>query len=227
MLRNRKGAEARDLKAFHFHWHMVRSWESNSRRMSDVEDWWGRDECGGQVQETLQAAESDQMNKAKPSGSKRQRLKGRRCDGGVSATFHFRVGFWAFDRFRFGPSSLQRLCKNGVKTNSQAKMHMWVLSGSSLSDLKMFLCKSTPSIKSGKGKEPEKMQRTDCGHIIQRPVTTGIVYDSLTDCYQPTISYLLQSGFWRNVTVGYPVCQQSKPLPPPFQNNPLNGFTCY
>lgn len=64
------------------------------------------------------------------------------------------------------------------------------------------------SVNSGKGK---KKQTTFCGHhrlVLQNPVTTGITSDSMTDCYQQTLSRLLPSGFWRNVTGGYPVCQR-------------------
>lgn len=52
-------------------------------RTSDVEDKRSRSERGGQVQQTLQAADSDQMNnllrpnKEKPSGSTRPQLRGR------------------------------------------------------------------------------------------------------------------------------------------------------
>lgn len=52
---------------------------SDSKRMSYVQGGWSRNESAGQVQETLQAAGSDQMNnllslnKAKPSGSAAER----------------------------------------------------------------------------------------------------------------------------------------------------------
>lgn len=32
----------------------------------------------------------------------------------------------------------------------------------------------------------------------------------MIDCYQETILWLLSSGFWQNVTGGYPVCQMWK-----------------
>lgn len=65
------------------------------------------------------------------------------------------------------------------------------------------------SVNSGKGKKNK--QTTFCGHhrlVLQNPVSTGITSDSMTDCYQQTLSRLLPSGFWRNVTGGYPVCQR-------------------
>lgn len=75
---------------------------------------WGgsRSECGGQVQETLQAADSDQMNnllrpnKAKPPGSKHQLLKGRLsdCNREVCATFRLQACF-CFTVLYLGPNA--------------------------------------------------------------------------------------------------------------------------
>lgn len=64
---------------------MVQICRSDSKRMSDVQGGWSRNESGRQVQETLQAAGSDQMNhllslnKAKPSGPAAERPSETDC----------------------------------------------------------------------------------------------------------------------------------------------------
>lgn len=174
--------------------------------MSDVHGGWSRNESGRQVQETLQAAGSDQMNhllslnKAEPSGPAAER---------PSETGLCRHPLSLISR----PSMISCSGFRIVSNKECAHVYVGGLDGWSPKCITrdsgcqhQFACQFTGT----QCFQPRASSRNDRLYLLL--VSAALhsntpSHDTGTGCYQETILWLLSSGFGQKVTGGYPVCQ--------------------